>query len=217
VKGNTKMSGLNRGGEPVVSTGGGIGWWKPTDNKGGRNEVVLLSDIADIPSSPDFVKLFQKSNFGKPAYPATMTWLDTGKDDPRHVLCPNEKLQYTALAWVAYEDNGEWKVGGWLMSKSVHTKLFNAFQDVDLKGKVINVQMVGTTWNVSYVGKKTAPAAALALDVPEPNSEVEKRLLGVYDNSEAVWDELVKRMGVETREEVMEAFGVGADSDTDLL
>ena len=77
--------------------------------------------------------------------------------------------------------------------------------------------MVGTTWNVSYVGKKTAPAAALALDVPEPNSEVEKRLLGVYDNSEAVWDELVKRMGVETREEVMEAFGVGADSDTDLL
>jgi len=206
---------LNRGGEPTVGNGNGIGWWKPADNKGGRNEVVLLSNIDQIPSSGEFVKLFQKAQFGKPAYPVTMTWLDTGADDPRHVLCPKEKLQYTALAWVAFEENGEWKIGGWLMSKSVHTKLFNAFQDVDLTGKVINVQMVGTTWNVSYVGKKTAPKEALALEIPVAGSEVERRLLGLYDDSDAVWDELVKRMGVESREDVMAAFGV--DSDTDLL
>lgn len=208
------MAGLNRGGEPVSSTGSGIGWWKAPDNKGGRNEVVLRSDIKDIPSASDFYKLFQKAAYGKPAYPVTMTWLDTGEDDPRHTLCPEVKPTYSALAWVAFEENGEWKLGAWIMSKSLHTKLYNAFQDADLTDKVINVQMVGTTWNVSHVSKKVAPPEALALDVPANGSDIEKRLLGVYDNSEAVWAELIKRLDVETKEDVMAKFGAG---DSDLI
>ena len=204
------MAKLNRGGEPT-SGGGNTNYFKP-DGKGGRNEVVLLSKLEDVLSSGDFVKLFQNGQFGKPSYPVTMTWLDTGPDDPRHVLCPDEKLQYGAIAWVAYQDGSEWKVGAWNMSKSTHTKLFNADLDAGLTGKVINIQKIDGRWNVTPVSKRTAPAEALELDVP--GDDVTERMLGVYKDADAVWEELMKRMEVETREEVIAAFGVG---DTDLL
>ena len=212
------MSGLNRGGVPTIASNdnSGVGYWSPPEKNGGRNEVVLLSDVKDIASLPNFIKLFKSSAYSK-SYPVTMTWADTGKDDPRHVLCPDEKPKYAALVWVAYEDkeSGAWKVGAWIVSSSVHQKIYNASEDADLTGNVINVQKVGKVWDVRLVNKRKAPPEALKLEIP--GEDVEERLMGVYENADAVWAELRKRLDVETNEEVMEIFGVGADSDTDLL
>lgn len=220
------MAGLNRGGEPVIEqSGGNAGWWRPKNNTGGRNEVVLLSEVSEIPSGM-FVQLWSSGAFDQKAYPLNIQWLDCGENDPRHVLCPNEKLRYSAFVWVAYQDeNGEWKVGGWNISKSVHQKIYNASQDSQVTGAIINVQKEGKVWAVRPVTKKVAPPEALALEIPD--NKTMYRLMGAYGTEnkkgefipdpELVWEELVKRLDCESREQVKELFGVGNDADTDLL
>ena len=191
---------------------GGPGFWKPPDSKGGRNEVVLLVKPDDIWATPNQVKLWKDNKFGGASYPVNATWVDTGKNDPRHVLCPGEKPKYAAGIWVAYQDDsGEWKAGMWSVSKAVHTAIVNLYEDADVHYGVVNIMMVNKRWTVNHVSKKIAPAEAKS--VQPGDDETTKRLLGLYEDSDAVWEMLQEKLEVSSREEVMDAFGVGDDAD----
>lgn len=200
---------MQKGVAPSENSGSGVGYWRPA-NKTGRNEVVLISDPETIMSG-EFVKLWKQNGFGGASYPLNASWEYLGKSDPKNTLCPNEKPQYAAGVWVAYEEDGAWKPGLWIVSKSVHSAIINMFEDSPAKGGVINIMMQNKHWTVSYVSKKTAPAAAL--DVELPDDEVTERLMGSYEDADSVWEMLRNRLEVSSNEEVMELFGVGVGDD----
>lgn len=203
------MNTFNRGNNSTNTNN----YWRPSAN--GRNEVVLLTKPDDILWSTDFVKLFDSGKFGK-AYPVNMTWMYTGEDDdPYKILCPEQKLGYSAIAWVAYQDDDVWKVGLWTFSKSVHNILRNLAQDSDVYQKVINVQKVGNNWNVTLVSKKAVPEEVLELEVP--SEQVAASMAGQYQTTDAIWEALQKRMNVKSKQEVIDAFNGNTDQNEDMI
>lgn len=208
------MSKLNFGGTPKTS-GDGTNFWKPEDGK--DNFVVLLSnpdpEDGDIAWSSEMVKMFTKSPFGK-AYPVNATWVYFGDDDPKNVLAPELKLQYTGLVMVAYQDGGEWKLGVWQVSMPVHRALATAASVNDVQHKFILVKKEGKTWTVSVAGKMKVPAEALKVADKIPSQEEQEKIFGVYKSSEAIWEMLMERADVNSREELMALFGKG---DSELL
>jgi len=203
------MNTLNRGNTSINTNN----YWRPSPN--GRNEIVLLTKIEDVLWSNKFVKLFNSGKFGK-AYPVNMTWVFTGEDnDPYKILCPELKLSYGAIAWVAYQENDAWKVGLWTFSKSVHDILRNLAQDSEIFGKIINVQKVGNNWNVSLVSKKTTPEEVFELEVPD--DDVASAMAGQFSSTDDIWDALRKRMNVLSNQEVIDAFVGNNDQDRDMI
>lgn len=208
------MSKLNFGGTPK-SVDGGTNFWKPEDGK--DNFVVLLSnpdpDDGNIAWSAEMVKMFTKSPFGK-AYPINATWVYSGSDDPKNVLAPELKLQYTGLVMVAYQDGGEWKLGVWQVSMPVHRALATAASVNDVVNKFILVKKEGKNWTVSVAGKMKVPAEALKVADKIPSQEEQEKIFGVYENADDVWAMLMERADVDSREELMTLFGKG---DSELL
>lgn len=205
---------INFGGTPKP-VDGGTNFWKPEDGK--DNFVVLLSnpdpDDGNIAWSAEMVKMFTKSPYGK-AYPINATWVYTGSDDPKNVLAPELKLQYTGLVMVAYQDGGEWKLGVWQVSMPVHRALATAASVNDVVNKFILVKKEGKNWTVSVAGKMKVPAEALKVAEKIPSQEEQEKIFGVYENADDVWAMLMERAGVGSREELMTLFGKG---DSELL
>lgn len=206
--------GINFGGTPKIVENG-HSFWKPEEGR--DNFVVMLSnpdpDDGDIAWSSEMVKMFSKSKFGK-SYPLNATWVYTGEDDPKNVLAPELKLQYTGLVMVAYQDGTEWKLGIWQVSLPVHRSLVTAASVNDIVGKFILVKKEGKSWSVSVAGKMKVPADALKVAEKIPSKKEQEKIIGVYESSDEVWDMLLQRANVSTREELMTLFGKG---DSELL
>lgn len=180
-----------------------VRYWQP---QAGTNTVFFLSGVEDIFWSSDFISLYSKAAYGNKAYPLSISWQYTGPSDPSNILCPEVKKTYKAMAYIAYYDNSELKMGVYKFGKTMHNALITLNSDRELKNSAINIAKMGVSWLPSINSKTPVPEDIRKW--PLPSDETSAKFFDYYENSESVWASLRTRLQVSTNQEVMELFGV---------
>lgn len=161
------------GAKPQAGGGNGGGFWSPKADE--VHEVTLLSDDSDI------VSVEQCSIWD---YNPAPSWIYCGPDDPSHDL--KLKPGYRAFMPVLVKGDEENKPRIWSMPISVHRSLCDIAEMQRLAGLVVKVKKSGQGIKTKYTIVATPKVIKLGAikDIPSP-------------------EEIVSRLGPETREEII--------------
>lgn len=177
--------------------------WIKVDHAG--QNFVLLTDPTDVWCSDTI-----KQTFESKGYPINFKFDDVhgGNDSPAKLI-PNIKNSYQAIFFLGYKEDGEWKVGVWSCSKTVHNSIVEqSIQWGTLLGKGIRIYKSNNRWGV-MVAPSEVPSPAildeLMKKVPQTDEEA-AQYLGNYPSNEAIWEALRKQLNVESNEEVEAIF-----------
>ena len=207
------MARFNTGGEVQAGSGGAF----LTPDKEKATTVWLLGGKERIRWIAN-----QASSFVQNGKPCNASWATVGPDDPAYELGLKTD-GYVAWVPVAVKSgDGGYEVKLWQTNKTNHAAIAEFEKEWDMDGLRMKILMVNKRWTVQALpplakdGPTKAQIAELTLKIPD--DEAFGKLIGP-DDANGVWELLMKRLGVATRNAVRTAYGVAqkaATADEDI-
>lgn len=201
------MARFNTGGE--VQAGSGGAFLSPDKEKattvwllGGKERIRWIAN--------------QASCFVQNGKPCNASWASVGPDDPAHELGLKAD-GYVAWVPVAVKNgDGSFDVKLWQTNKTNHASVAEFEKEWDMDGLRMKIVFgVNKRWTVSALmphkdGPSKEQLAELTAKIPD--DETFGKLIGP-DDANGVWELLMKRLNVSSRNAVRKAFGVASKAE----
>ena len=204
------MARFKTGGNVAV---GGAGLFLKPDKAG--TIAYLLTDKDGIRWTNEQVQCFEQQ--GKPT---NVTWIKVGSDDPSGELGLKSD-GYAAWVPVAVKgDSGAFELRYWQTNKTNHAALVALANDwPSLPGTRIKISFISGRWTVAALPPTTKGGITQEeldeLIASIPDDDAFGSMLGP-DTVQGVKELLMKRLNVQTWQQVLSAFGVGSAEDIEL-
>lgn len=203
------MARFNTGGNVVAS---GAGMFLKPDKAG--TTAWLLTDKDGIRWTSQQVQCFEQQ--GKPT---NVTWIKVGPDDPSVELGLKNDA-YAAWVPVAVKGDNGWEVKFWQTNKTNHAAIVALENDwPQLPGTRIKISFISGRWTVAALpplakgGPTKDEIAELIASIPDDDAF--GAMVGP-DTADGVRQLLMKRLNVQTWNQVLTAFGKGGSASEDI-